>query len=114
MQTITATEAKNNFGKLMSAIESGPVSITRNGRVVATLSAAESVKATISHAEIDKLLKLYAGGLMSRHDIQGETGLAFDEILEKMALSGLNLPVVRTLYRYNDKQKALYDEIFPA
>ena len=112
MQTVTATDAKNNFGDLMSRIESGPVSITRNGRIVATLYPASPAKTVVSSAEIDKLLALYADGLMNRHDIQDETGLAFDEILERMALSGLTLPVVRTLDRYNSNQKALYDEIF--
>ena len=69
MQTVTATDAKNNFGDLMSRIESGPVSITRNGRIVATLSPASPAKTVVSSAEIDKLLALYADGLMNRHDI---------------------------------------------
>lgn len=49
---------------------------------------------------------------MSRHDVQDESGLAFDEILERMALFGLTLPIVRTIDRYDASQKALYDEIF--
>ncbi|QKE41691.1 MAG: type II toxin-antitoxin system Phd/YefM family antitoxin [Ferrovum myxofaciens] len=112
MQTFTATEAKNNFGNLMSAVEKGSVSITRNGRAVAILVAVETGKAPMSEAEIKKLLTLYADGLMSRHDVQDESGLAFDEILERMALFGLTLPIVRTIDRYDASQKALYDEIF--
>jgi prevent-host-death family protein len=111
MQTVTATEAKNNFGNLMSAIESGPVSITRNGRAVATLSAVKTTPA-MSEAAINKLLGLYADGLLSRQDVQDETGLAFDEILEKVALLGLTLPVVRTFDQYDDVQQALYNEVF--
>lgn len=112
MRTVTATEAKNNFGDLMSAIEIGPVSITRNGRVVATLSAPETVKPVMMENAINKLLTLYADGLLSRHDVQDETGLTFDEILEKVALLGLTLPVVRTFDQYDDVQKALYNEVF--
>jgi antitoxin (DNA-binding transcriptional repressor) of toxin-antitoxin stability system len=112
MQAVTATEAKNNFGDLMSAIENGPVSITRNGRAVATLSAVVAPKPAMSEVAINKLLTLYADGLLSRHDIQDETGLAFDEVLKKVALLGLTLPIVRTFDQYDDVQKALYNEVF--
>lgn len=112
MQTITATDAKNSFGELMSLIEQGPVSITKNGRIVATMSSVKPDKASISEAEIYSFLKMYADGLMDRRDVQDETGLAFDEILQQMRKSELTLPVVRTYNRYNEEQKALYEAIF--
>ena len=112
MQTITATEAKNSFGELMSMVEKGPVLITKNGRAVATMLPVIPDKAPLSEKEVNKLLKMYADGFMNRHDTQDETGLTFDEMLLRMQQIGLTLPVVRTYDRYNEKQKALYEEIF--
>ena len=37
MQTTTAREAKNRFGQLLDIAQRGPVSITKNGRVVTVM-----------------------------------------------------------------------------
>lgn len=115
MKTVTATEAKNNFGELMSLAEAGPVSITRNGRVVATLLPATRQENALPGSDaIDEILAMYSKGLIDRHDVQDETGLSFGEILQRMRQSGMTLPIVRTFDRFNDRQKALYNEIFSA
>ena len=38
MRTFTATQAKQNFGELLDALDSDDVSIVRNGREVAVVS----------------------------------------------------------------------------
>ena len=113
MKTMAATDAKNNFGELMALVETGPVSITRNGRVVATLLPANRQAPTqLGDEAIGKLLSMYSKGQIDRYDVQEETGLSFSEILLRLRESGLTLPIVRTFDRFNKKQKALYAEIF--
>ena len=41
MLSIPSTEAKNRFGELLGSVAEGPVSITRNGKPVAYVIAAE-------------------------------------------------------------------------
>ena len=41
MQTTTAREAKNRFGQLLDSAQRGPVSITKNGRVVTVMLSIE-------------------------------------------------------------------------
>jgi hypothetical protein len=69
-------------------------------------------KTLLSDKAIKELLSLYANGLKDRHDVQDETGLSFGEILQKLRAFGLTLPVVRTYDRYNEKQRAIYNELF--
>ncbi len=68
----------------------------------------------LSEAAILELLSLYAAGSVDRQDVQDELGLTFGEVLERMRAAGLTLPIVRTFDRMNDKQKALYEEVFDA
>lgn len=114
MKTMTATDAKNSFGELMLLAETVPVSITRNGRVVATLIPAARQEINLDEVEISRILSLYSNGRMDRHDVQDETGLSFGEILQRLRQAGLTLPMVRTYGRFNERQRALYNEIFSA
>jgi len=115
MKSMSATDAKNNFGQLMSLLESGPVSITKNGRVVATVEpAAHLVRNGLSDQAIDELLGMFSKGLVERRDVQDETGMFFGDILTRMRRLGLTLPIVRTFERFNSQQRALYEEIFRA
>lgn len=59
-----------------------------------------------------KLLKRFAAGDLAREDLQERTGLWFGDILALLKLVEVPLPIVRTYGRYNEKQRALYDEIF--
>ena len=47
MKTVTATEAKNNFGQLLDESQTTPVNIQKNGRSISVL---------ISKSEYDKLI----------------------------------------------------------
>ena len=42
METITAADAKTNFGALLDKAQRGPVTISKNGRAVAVLMSAEA------------------------------------------------------------------------
>lgn len=42
METITAADAKTNFGALLDKAQSGPVTISKNGRAVAVLMSAQA------------------------------------------------------------------------
>lgn len=113
MLSIPSTEAKNRFGELLGSVVDGPVSITRNGKPVAYLVAAgESGNRRLDPAALKRLLADYANGRIARARLQEETGLAFGEILRHLAAAGLKLPVVRTIDRFNAKQRALYEKIF--
>lgn len=50
MKTITATEAKSNFGDLLMSAQSGPVTITRNGKEQGVLLSAKEYKEIKIHA----------------------------------------------------------------
>lgn len=58
MQTITAKDAKNNFGNLIDQARHEPVTITRHGREVAVVVAAEDYQRMLSASIWDKLLNI--------------------------------------------------------
>jgi prevent-host-death family protein len=112
MKTITATDAKNKFGDLMNMIGSGPVSITKNNKVIAILSPVHQEHQSPSPAILDKLLSDYSRGLVARKDVEGMTGLWFGEVVAEMAKRGLSLPIVGSEQKFNASQAALFDRIF--
>src|ERR1700760_260710 len=87
MKRVTATDAKTNLGELLGSLAGGPVEITRNGRPVAILRAPESPNRppVTDPARIAQLVRNYAAGAIGRRDLQEQTGLAFGEILERLA-----------------------------
>ena len=113
MLSIPSTEAKNRFGELLGSVADGPVSITRNGKPVAYVIAAEEpASRRLDQPAISHLIADYAGGRLTRARLQEETGLSFGEVLLHMAKAGLKLPVVRTIDRFSTKQRELYAQIF--
>ena len=113
MLSIPSTEAKNRFGELLVSVADGPVSITRNGKPVAYVIAAdEPASRRLDQPATNRLIADYAGGRLTRARLQEETGLSFGEVLLHMAKAGLKLPVVRTIGRFNTKQRKLYEQIF--
>ena len=44
MQVTTARDAKNRFGQLLDSAQRGPVSITKNGRVVTVMLSIEQYR----------------------------------------------------------------------
>lgn len=57
-------------------------------------------------------LNRFAAGDLARADLQEKTRLWWGDILALMRLIELPIPIVRTYSRYNEEQKALYNEIF--
>lgn len=114
MKTISATDAKNKFGELMSIISAGPVAITKNNKVVAFLTPSLQQQAQPAEAYLDKLLAEYSGGVISRKKLEEVTGLWFGEVLAEMAKRGLALPKVNTAQKFNEKQTALFNRVFRA
>jgi len=63
MRTISATEAKNNFGHLMSSISGGSIAITKNGKIAAYLTPSQNnFKQTLIDKQLDKILGDYSAG----------------------------------------------------
>lgn len=59
MRTISATEAKNKFGHLMSSISGGgSIAITKNGKIAAYLTPSQSNdKQLLTDKQLDKILQ---------------------------------------------------------
>ena len=113
MKTISATDAKNKFGDLMNMISAGPIAITKNNKVVAFLMPSPQGQAQPAETYLDKILAEYSTGVVSRKKLEEATGLWFGEILAEMAKRGLALPKVNTAQKFNEKQAALFNQIFP-
>ncbi len=113
MKTISATDAKNKFGQLMSVISAGPIAITKNGKIAAYLTPSQiEDEHSMSVEQLDELLNSYASGNITRRNIEEATGLWFSDILEELGRRGLQLPKVDTRIHYNDKQLMLFNTIF--
>lgn len=64
-------------------------------------------------ARLDKVFADFANGLITRDQIAEQTGISwFGDVLEELGKRGLSLPRTDCSIYYNDKQKAIYDEIF--
>lgn len=109
MKTFTATEAKNNFGVVLGAIDSDVVEIIKNGKVAAyILSPREYSAMEASHSlmkikqEIfagDKrvlgLLRQYSEGAIDKHRLIRDLNLASHaQLLDVMGIADLALPRV--------------------
>ena len=99
-RTITASDAKARLGQVLgSLVADGPVSITRNGRLVGVLAAPiaspaapQQLRGAATH--LDTLAALYSAGAISWRRIADETGAAFGELLLSLSRQGLALPEV--------------------
>ena len=113
MKTISATEAKNKFGHLMSSISGGSIAITKNGKIAAYLTPSQNNdKQTLTDKQLDKILSAYSAGNVTRRNLEELTGLWFSDILAELELRGLQLPKVDTKVHFNNKQLSLYNSIF--
>lgn len=113
MKTISATDAKNKFGSLMSSISAGPIAITKNGKVAAYLTPSQNdADHPLTVEQLNDLLNSYASGKIARHNVEEATGLWFSDILAELGRRGLQLPKVDTRAHLNDKQLVLYNTIF--
>lgn len=109
MKTFTATEAKNNFGVVLDAIDSDVVEVIKNGKVAAyILSPREYSAMGASHCLIkikqkilagDKkvlgLLRQYAEGVIDKHRVIRDLKLtSHGQLLDVMGFADLPLPRV--------------------
>lgn len=75
MKTITATEAKTNFGDLLMSAQSEPVSITRNGKEQGVLLSSkdfEKVKQYALQAAITTGIESGSAGILDMQEIKQE------------------------------------------
>lgn len=111
MRTMTSSEAKTNFGEVLSSLNSsGPIEITRNGKSVGllTLPPAQSVDAS----RLAALASAYAQGRVSWPQIVEETGASFGELLLALGLQKLSLPKV--VAKKSPEQTALLNQVLDA
>ena len=109
MKTFTATEAKNNFGVVLEAIDSDVVEVIKNGKTAAyILSPREYSAMGASHslAKIkqrilagDKtvvgLLRQYSQGIVDKRRVIRDLGLiSHGQLLDVMGFADLPLPSV--------------------
>lgn len=109
MKTFTATEAKNNFGVVLDAIDSDVVEVIKNGKVAAyILSPSEYSAMGASHSLIkikqkilagDKkvlsLLRQYSEGVIDKHRVIRDLDLtSHGQMLDVMGFADLPLPRV--------------------
>ena len=95
-RTFTSSEAKANLGEVLGTLASdGPVEITRNGRLVAIISAPLQSGPGGDTSRLPALATLYAAGKVTWRDIATETGAAFGDLLLELGKQGLELPQVR-------------------
>jgi prevent-host-death family protein len=109
MKTFTATEAKNNFGLVLDAIDSEVVEVIKNGKVAAyILSPREYAAMGVSHSLMkikqkvlagDKkvlgLLRQYSEGVIDKHRVIRDLDLSsHGQLLDVMGFAGLSLPRV--------------------
>jgi len=109
MKTFTATEAKNNFGVVLEAIDSDVVEVIKNGKVAAyILSPREYSAMGASHSLIKikrkilagdkkvlRLLRQYSEGVIDKHRVIRDLDLTSQgQMLDVMGFAGLPLPRV--------------------
>ena len=94
-RTLTSSEAKGSLGEVLSSLVSeGPVEITRNGRLVAVISAPPEHKPAYAIDRLAALVALYAAGKVTWRQIADETDASFGDVLLELAKQNLQLPLV--------------------
>lgn len=113
MKTISATDAKNKFGDLMTSISAGPIAITKNGKVAAYLSPANNAEdRTLTAQKLNEVLEAYSAGTMTRRNVEEATGLWFSDLLSELGRRNLPLPRVDSTVHLNENQRTLFNTIF--
>lgn len=126
MKSISATEAKNRFGDLLSEVAKGPVSIEKNGRVVAVVMPAsdyERAKDAIAlgrisdridsgDREVLRHLREYSNGKRTRQATIAALGLEnYSQLLKALrraAIAGPALPKAQQEAMIRDLAKLVH------
>lgn len=70
MKTMQATEAKNNFGKLLEDAISGPVVVQKNGRdMVVVVSKADFDRNFKSGSKLDRIRKFHEESIQQYEEV---------------------------------------------
>jgi len=94
-RTLTSSEAKGSLGRVLGTLVSeGPVEITRNGRLVAVISAPPQPTRGPDAGRLATLAALYSAGKVAWRQIADETGASFGDVLLELAQRDLPLPRV--------------------
>ena len=94
-RSLTSSEAKGSLGQVLGSLASeGPVEITRNGRLVAVISAPPQQTRGTDAGRLATLAALYSAGKMAWRQIADETGASFGDVLLELAKRDLPLPRV--------------------
>jgi len=94
-RTVTSSEAKGSLGEILGSLsKDGPVQITRNGRLVAVISAPRAQKSTHPDGQLSALVTQYAAGKVTWRQIADETDASFGDVLLELARQNLELPRV--------------------
>jgi prevent-host-death family protein len=94
-RSLTASEAKAKLGEVLGSLSGdGPVEITRNGRVVAVITAAPPRGGAPVVAGLELLASQYSAGKVTWRQIADETGASFGELLVELSKQNLPLPLV--------------------
>lgn len=100
LRSLSSSEAKSNLGEVLGSLAAGgPVEITRNGRAVAVLSAADGDVRSANRHRLAELAGLYARGAVSWRKVEEDTGAAFGELLLELGRQGLALPLATAAKR---------------
>jgi prevent-host-death family protein len=94
-RALTSSEAKAKLGHVLgSLVSEGPVEITRNGRLVAVISAPPQQTRAPDAGRLATLAELYSAGKVAWRQIADETGASFGDVLLELAKRDLPLPRV--------------------
>ena len=105
MKIVSATEAKNRFGDILTeALSSGTVIVTKNGKAAVSVTAI-TPPSTMSPEGKAALLTAYAQGRLAWSDLRDALGDPwYGDILEDLGAMGLAPPRVNPLSP-RDQQK---------
>jgi len=80
MKTINATEAKREFGDMLLKVQSAPVSINKNGKLIAVLVSAEEYE----QLELLKIASLKASIQVGIDDIKADRVSDGDSVINRL------------------------------
>lgn len=106
---VTASDAKTRFVELLASLPGeGPVTITRNGRAVGSLTATGpgAGAETQNRLQLARIVGLFATGAMTWGELAHSTGLAYGEVFVELGKRGLAPP------RVSPKRRPEQDALF--
>lgn len=106
MKIVSATDAKNRFGDILTeALSSGTVIVTKNGKAAVSVTAITPPAPSMSPEGKAALLVAYAQGRLAWSDLRDALGDPwYGDILESLGAMGLAPPRVNPLSPKDQQQ----------